>query len=393
MEDICVTRFREYIRVNTMQPEPDYAGAETFLKAYCAEIGLEYSSHECVKGKPNIVMTWRGTKPELGSVLLNSHIDVVPVFPDQWEHPPFSAHKTDDGWIYGRGTQDMKCVGIWYMEAIRKLKETNFTPERTIHVIWVPDEEIGGHDGMEKLIETDFFKALNVDFAMDEGLANPDDSFMLYYSERLPWWCEVTVKGQPGHGSQFIPNSVGEKLRVVIDRFMDYRAGQEKKMIETKCPIGEVTTVNLTMLNGGVQYNVVPDKLQVGFDMRVTPLYDLDVFDKQIHAWCKEAAGDDYEIRWVQRFKSKNLTSVEPGFKWWDAFSRAVQPHPLVKTIFPAATDSRYIRAAGIPALGFSPIKNHPILLHDHNERLHESCLIEGREIYIKLISELTKVE
>ena len=63
--------------------------------------------------------------------------------------------------IKQRNTQDMKCVGIWYMEAIRKLKETNFTPERTIHVIWVPDEEIGGHDGMEKLIETDFFKVLS----------------------------------------------------------------------------------------------------------------------------------------------------------------------------------------------------------------------------------------
>ena len=53
-------------------------------------------------------MTWKGSNPELGSILLNSHIDVVPVFPDKWDHPPFSAHKTDDGWIYGRGTQDMK---------------------------------------------------------------------------------------------------------------------------------------------------------------------------------------------------------------------------------------------------------------------------------------------
>ena len=53
-------------------------------------------------------MTWKGSDSELGSILLNSHIDVVPVFPDKWDHPPFSAHKTDDGWIYGRGTQDMK---------------------------------------------------------------------------------------------------------------------------------------------------------------------------------------------------------------------------------------------------------------------------------------------
>ena len=82
---------------------------------------------------------------------------------------------------------------------------------------------------------------------------------------------------------------------------------------------------------------MVPDKLQVGFDMRVTPLYDLDEFDKELHAWCKEAAGDDYEIKWIQRFKNKNLTSVEPGFKWWDAFSSVMDElnAKLIKTIFP----------------------------------------------------------
>ena len=121
-EDILVTRFREYIRVNTMQPNPDYKAAEEFIHKYGDELGLEFSSHECITGKPCSVLTWKGSEPELPSILLNSHIDVVPVFPSQWDHEPFSAHKTEDGWIYGRGTQDMKCVGIWYMEAIRVLK-------------------------------------------------------------------------------------------------------------------------------------------------------------------------------------------------------------------------------------------------------------------------------
>ena len=99
---------------------------------------------------------------------------------------------------------------------------------------------------------------MNIEFALDEGLANPGDEYMLYYSERLPWWVEVTVTGQPGHGSQFIPDSAGERLRAVVDRFMDYRQTQKDKMEKNNLPIGEVTTVNLTMLQGGVQYNVVP---------------------------------------------------------------------------------------------------------------------------------------
>ena len=99
---------------------------------------------------------------------------------------------------------------------------------------------------------------MNIEFALDEGLANPGEEYMLYYSERLPWWVEVTVTGQPGHGSQFIPDSAGERLRAVVDRFMDYRQTQKDKMEKNNLPIGEVTTVNLTMLQGGVQYNVVP---------------------------------------------------------------------------------------------------------------------------------------
>ena len=61
---------------------------------------------------------------------------------------------------------------------------------------------------MELLIKTDFFKNLNIGFALDEGLANPGEEYMLYYSERLPWWIEVTVTGQPGHGSQFRFNKI-----------------------------------------------------------------------------------------------------------------------------------------------------------------------------------------
>lgn len=54
--------------------------------------------------------------------------------------------------------------------------------------------------------------------------------------------------------------------------------------------------------------------------------------------------------------------------------------------VFPANTDSWYIRQAGIPALGFSPIKNTPVLLHDHNEFLHADTYLRGIEIYKKVI-------
>ena len=81
--------------------------------------------------------------------------------------------------------------------------------------------------------------------------------------------------------------------------------------------------------------------------MRVTPLYDLDEFDKQLHQWCREAAGEDgYKIKWIQRFHAKNLTSVEKGNKWWDAFSSVMDGFDakLIKTIFPGLNTLTYLR-------------------------------------------------
>lgn len=49
------------------------------------------------------------------------------------------------------------------------------------------DEEIGGKSGMAKFVPTDDFKALNVGFALDEGIASPNETFDVFYAERSIW--------------------------------------------------------------------------------------------------------------------------------------------------------------------------------------------------------------
>lgn len=61
--------------------------------------------------------------------------------------------------------------------------------------------------------------------------------------------------------------------------------------------------------------------------------------------------------------------------------------------VFPGGTDSRYIRSIGIPAIGFSPMNNTPVLLHDHDEYLEADIYLKGIEIYKKIIANVANVE
>jgi hypothetical protein len=73
MEHIAATRFREYLRIKTVQPDPDYKSCSLFLEGYAKELGLLYRQTECVPGKPIVIMTLVGSNPKLPSVILNSH--------------------------------------------------------------------------------------------------------------------------------------------------------------------------------------------------------------------------------------------------------------------------------------------------------------------------------
>lgn len=65
------------------------------------------------------------------------------------------------------------------------------------------------------------------------------------------------------------------------------------------------------------------------------------------------------------------ITPADNSNPWWTMLEEAIRKANVKlgkPEIFPASTDARYFRERGIPAFGFSPMANTPILLHDHNE-------------------------
>lgn len=151
--------FREYLRIPSVHPNPDYGQyiinsthdqykrtpiislepCVEFLKRQAEDLDLPVKVYYPLdKQNPVVVLTWEGTEKEWPSILLNSHMDVVPVFPEKWTHPPFGAEVDEEGRIFARGSQDMKCVGMQYLAAIRALKGKGLRFKRTIHISFVP---------------------------------------------------------------------------------------------------------------------------------------------------------------------------------------------------------------------------------------------------------------
>lgn len=388
--------FREYLRIPSVQPDVDYEPCLEFLKKQASNLDLPYNVYvpSGDPKKPIFVITWKGTEPTQPSIILNSHMDVVPVFEDKWTHPPFGADIDAEGRIFARGSQDMKCVGVQYLAAIRALKKNGVTLKRTIHVMFVPDEEIGGIPGMKAFVRTDEFRALNVGFALDEGLASATDEFPVYYAERSIWRVTYNCTGTAGHGSLLLKNTAGEKVNYILNQMTELRRSEAKKLDSNpNFTIGDVTTINLTMINGGVQSNVVPPTMSITFDVRIAIDRSHDEFVATFNRFCEEAGGGVH-LEFEQKEPHVLPTKTDASNKYWVAFKEATDELGLkIRTqVFPGGTDSRFVRAVNIPAIGFSPMSNTPVLLHDHDEFLSADVYLNGIEIYKKIIPKVANI-
>ncbi|BFF91989.1 aminoacylase-1-like [Drosophila madeirensis] len=387
--------FREYLRIPTVQPDVDYTACVEFLRrqAGCLNLPVDVV-YPALPSKPAVIIKWLGKQPELPSIVLNSHMDVVPVFPDEWTHDPFSAHMDNEGRIYARGSQDMKSVGTQYLGAIRALKASGYQPKRTVYLTYVPDEEVGGDLGMRELVKSDCFKNMKVGFSLDEGISSEDETYSVFYAERTLWYLRLKFSGSAGHGSLLLPNTAGEKFNYVLNKIMEFRKSQVQRLAEdSSLDIGDVTAVNLTQLRGGVQSNVVPPLLEAVFDIRIALSVDVVEFERQMRDWCQEAGGG-IELDFEMKCPFVEPTKIDASNPFWLPFKVALEELGL-KTrvrVFPAGTDSFFIREVGIPALGFSPINNTPVLLHNHDEYLRADSYLHGIEVYKKLIPAVADV-
>lgn len=136
----------ELVRIDTVEPAGSTAAIETlaehFRSAGFPERDVSILTPPDHPTKANLVVRLRGkggNKP----ILWMAHLDVVAADATDWSVPPFELTEKD-GWLYGRGTADMKGEAAAIVAALIRLQREGFTPERDIMALFSADEEAAG---------------------------------------------------------------------------------------------------------------------------------------------------------------------------------------------------------------------------------------------------------
>ncbi len=167
----------------------------------------EQLEREVVNGY-SLLYTWSGSRPDLEPVLLMAHQDVVSADIAGWTYPPFEG-RISDGFIWGRGTLDIKNQLIGIMEAAEALLQQGYRPERTILFGLGHDEETGGVNGCKIMGQLLKARGMRLAGIVDEGggisagLAAGVRGMvgLIGVSEKGYLTIRFSVEGQPGHSS------------------------------------------------------------------------------------------------------------------------------------------------------------------------------------------------
>lgn len=94
---------------------------------------------------------------------------------------------------------------------------------------------------------------------------------------------KFTCEGTPGHGCFVVDNTAGEKAAYIINKMMNYRAEQLNSLNDKPdFSRSDITTLNLTVMKGGVQSNVVPPSFEFCFDVRISINTDHIALEEQV---------------------------------------------------------------------------------------------------------------
>lgn len=216
----------------------------------------------------NVVATHRPPETLGRSLIMNGHIDVVPVGPlDMWSRPPFDPHMEGD-WLYGRGSGDMKAGLVANIFALDALRSMGWQPAATVYLQSVTEEECTGNGALACLV-----RGYRADAAI---IPEPSDGTLVSANVGVIWF-KVSVRGQPVHvreagaGS----NAIEATFRVIQSlRALEAELNAEKVDCPPFADHDHPINLNIGQIAGGDWASSVPAWCEIDCRIAVYPGQD-----------------------------------------------------------------------------------------------------------------------
>ena len=374
----AVDLLQQYVHIESINPPANTAEAANFVKRILDENGIAAKLYPSgPTGQTNLVARIAGRDRSKKALLLMNHFDVVPVDQKAWKVDPFAA-VIQNGEIWGRGTMDMKGIGIQQILAFVTLKRAGITPARDIVLLCTADEETSGTYGIQWMIRN-HFSDIDAEYVLDEGgfgtreiLAQGKLVFGIAVGEKQTLWLRVRARGTAAHGSQPIPDNANVTLLYALQRAMVLPPAKPHAVVaEMMRTMGsplaankytaaiQANTVSLTTLTSGVgspvKVNVIPSTAEATLDCRLLPGVNAAEFVSEMKARINDPRVSVEVINPPEDPGASN--SRTPLF---EAMRRAIlKTHPdaiVTPMLVPHGTDSNKLRVKGVIAYGFTPM-------------------------------------
>ena len=335
-----VELLKALVRVPSDNPPGDCAQHSETAAKLLEGLGFKVERHpvpgELVKqhgmmSATNLVIRDRFGSSKGTTIALNAHGDVVP--PGQgWSHDPYGAEE-QAGAIYGRGAAVSKSDFASYAFALLALKDNPAGLDGTVELHLTYDEESGGFLGPEWLLNERISKP---DLAISAGF-----SYAVVTAHNGVLHLEITVRGRQAHAA--LPESGADALQAATGVLIALYA-ERKRLAKRKSKEAGIGSAKLTvgLISGGINTNVVPDRIVMRLDRRLIPEENGTKVEKALIALIKRAAkGKGISV------DCRRVILAEPLTRHG---KRELKAKIAVKGV-PLYTDARHYSAAGIPTV------------------------------------------
>jgi acetylornithine deacetylase/succinyl-diaminopimelate desuccinylase-like protein len=321
------------------------------------------------------------------TIALNAHGDVVPPG-DGWTTDPYGA-EVKDGWMYGRGVAVSKSDICSYAFALAALRDAGIPLAGTVELHVTYDEETGGEIGPAWLLAEGLSKP---DFAIAAGF-----SYAVVTAHNGCLHLEVTVTGKSAHAAR--PDTGVDALAAttsILAALYDSRNALARNA--SAIPGIGAPSLTVGLIAGGINTNVVPDRVTFRLDRRIIPDEAADAVEaglrNLIETKAAEHPGISVAIRRI--LLAAPLTPLPGSERLANVFcaqASAVFGETITTAGVPLYTDARHYAAAGIPIVlyGAGPRSIEEANAHRADERLPLADLHRATQVIALSLADLLK--